>query len=28
VQYTWNMSLTGRSRTEKTETIISDGVKK
>jgi Tfp pilus assembly protein PilV len=28
VQYTWNMSLTGRSRTEMTETIISDGVKK
>ena len=28
VEYTWNMSLGKRSRSEKTETIISDGVKK
>ena len=28
VKYTWNMSLTGRPRSEETETIISTGVKR
>ena len=28
VQYTWSTSMGGRTRTEKTETIISDGTKK
>ncbi len=28
VSYSWNMTFTGRPRTEQTETIISDGVKK